>query len=214
MTSATLCWSGTNPNCSGACVDTFSGTVGTLLTNHNTAWLSYSNVFQVSHFQLGPSTNEVEALTNNTDAGALYSFSTNNFSTIEIPVPTGTTSQHSVCVFATSNPLASTQSGYCFRLTTPTTLGANYTGGFFFKNGVDAGGISFSVASTAPVFLTLGVTPSGGNEILTAYINGTSVGTITDTSSVITAGSPGFTVQPLASSDNFFGEWCDHQFPC
>jgi hypothetical protein len=214
MTSATVCWVGFNPNCSGTCKDTFSGTTGTLLANYNTAWLSYSDVFQVANFKLGPSANEVEALTNNTDAGALYSFSTNNFSTIEIPVPTGTTSDRSVCVFATSNPTSSTQSGYCFRLTTPTTIGANYTGGFFFKNGIDAGGISFSVASTAPVFLTLGVAPSGGNEVLTAYINGASVGTHTDTSSVITTGSPGFTVQPLASADNFFGTWCDYQYPC
>jgi hypothetical protein len=214
MTSATLCWSGTNPNCSGACIDTFSGTVGTLLTNHNTAWVSYSDVFFVGNFKLGPSANQVESLTTSTDAGALYSFSTSNFSTIEIPVPTGTTSDRSVCVFATSNPLNGTQSGYCFRLSTPTTVGGNYIGGFFFKNGIDLGGVSFSVVSTAPVWLTIGVVASGSNEVMTAYLNGTSIGTHTDTSSVITSGLPGFTVNPLASPDNFFGEWCDHQFPC
>jgi hypothetical protein len=214
ISSPPVCWAGFNPNCSGTCKDTFSGTAGTLLANYNTAWLSYDDVFQVSHFQLGPSANEVESLSTSSDAGALYSFSTSNFSTLMFPAATGTTSVREVCVFATSNPLTGTNSGYCFRVDNPTTVGNPYTTGQFFKAGTDEHGVTFSVPSTSAIAVTLGVVASGSDEILTGYINGTSVGTFTDTSSVITSGNPGFIVDPLASSDNFFGEWCDYQYPC
>jgi hypothetical protein len=217
--SGTTCWVGTNPNCSGTCADNFSGTVGTPLATYNGAWVSYNNVNQVAHFELGPSANEVQSLSTNSDAGALYSLSTSNFSTLLFPVPTGTVSVREVCVFATSYPTAGTQSGYCVRLTTPATVGGNYISLVWSKAGSYVTSSTISVASTSAVWLTLGVVPSGSNEVETVYINGSSVATYTDTSSVITSGIPGFLVDPTASADNYFGgvgqiSWCDYLYPC
>jgi len=194
------------PSCtSGACQDSFVGVAGTTLNAHDTNWKDYSSGVQASNIALSGSGAAHCCSDGNSFhvGGGYYNSSTSDTSQLVILPYTDGAVAKSPCVRGDGV----TTTGYCIGF-------GNGSAGNWTK-------VSFSGTSSfmaidgswsQSVNHTLKISASGTGTVgLTVTVDGTSLGTFTDTGSTKDAGHPGFYIAGNGNdADNYVGPWQDH----
>lgn len=184
---------------SGSCSDNFSGSSGTPLATHNSAWTDAypASGYVVANLQLtGSSTVEVTSAFGT--GGAIYSTSTSDTSQAVYKAYSDYSIFKAACVRITPG----TTSGYCF-------YEQSTTSGIVTKNGSFATGMAFSLPSGSDH--TVKVSASGTTTVIvTVTVDGGSPQTWTDTSSPLAAGHPGIEAGAGSTiADTQLGAWQD-----
>jgi hypothetical protein len=206
---------------SGACSDSFSGTVGTLLTTHDANWQYNSGGAGNARLQLDGSGNIQGVAAVSLYASIYYSASTSQTSTVVWKASDGANSPHKgPCV----NMSATANSGYCAINDVNPPTGGNFGHFYMYKNqgdpGLSADAINFSFSATTDLCVSLartGTTPATLTLSTAPYSGGvcgsfTSKGSITDLSSTLTGGSPGMLWDYSINQFNtLMGAWRDYQ---
>jgi hypothetical protein len=195
---------------SGACSDNFTGTSGTLLSTHDASWTSMGANYNTAKFTLNGSGN-VKVPTYSTGGGAYYAASTSDTSQATWIATSGAVISKGVCVRANGSG-TTLSTGYCEYL--GTVVGANETRVYWVKNGGGGSNISGQAIPWASNHV-LKIVASGTSTVtLSLYVDGTLVGTGTDSSSPITSGSPGIFSNTGAgtgvATDGNLAAWSDH----
>lgn len=179
--------------------DSFTGADGTLLATHDTNWTQGQLIAN-----LALSGNACGVNDKYKTVAAYYATSTADSSQITIKaMGSSATISKSPAV-----RMAGTARGYTLL---PLISSGIITRFAFQKNGTTIGystsGLSYPVTADH----TLQITASGTSTVvLTAFIDGTNIGSYNDSSSPITSGSPGFYIDGgLVLSDTLIDDWTD-----
>lgn len=189
----------------GSASDTFAGTVSTPLATHNSCWSNVSATYVVSSWLLTGSS-AVKIIGQFASAGALYA---NNSDTSSL-VLQGATAGHANNTMVAVRMTVTTTRGYSAGFT-GTVTGGNVGTVTVNKNGGFLGACFGTWAVTSSH--TIKIVASGTSTTsINITVDGVACGsTITDSSSPITSGSPGFFADGDSSSasDNINGPWQD-----
>lgn len=192
------------PTCvSGACSDSFVGTSGTTLNTHDTNWKDYDPSLPASNIALSGSGSAHCCSDGNGFhmGGGYYNSSTSDTSQLVILPYTDGAVAKSPCVRGSGTP------GYCAGFSNAnagnwTKVTFSGTGSFITIEGSWSQSINHTVKITASGTGTVG---------LTVTVDGTSLGTFTDTGSTLNTGHPGFYISGDGNDvDNYVGPWQDH----
>jgi hypothetical protein len=174
------------PKGAAANSDNFVDTNGTALATHNSNWVTMPNAGLVANCEI--QSNEVRTTGAFLGCSAMYNISSSDASQITFSAFSDTIIHKSVCVRANVDAGAN-KTGYCARLAN--VSGGNWTNLQIEKGGafLDIYGISAATTSSH----TVKITASGTSPVtLTVFLDGSSLGVKTDSSSPYGTGKPGF----------------------
>jgi hypothetical protein len=188
------------PTGSGSCFDNFTGPAGAALPAYNSSWVLAGGTN--SAYTTGSNSAQVSG-----NASSVYYYSASTSDTSQITVaPSSTTIGYEklACVRVSAGI-----PGYCLGLSAVSN--GNYTNCYVMKNFKYLnGGNCGTVSATATH--TLALVASGTSPVtLSVYVDGVLKGTMTDSSSPITAAGSGFGMQgDGTSADSTVYEWQDY----
>lgn len=176
--------------------DSFTNTDGTSLSTHNANWGTIGGtIFTIQSNCAYAGTWAVRE--------ARYTASSADLSQV---VWKGSISAVQADVAKVHVRMSSSTEGYASK---PNVSGGNVIGLILTKNGSWLGSLTGGGNPSVSLDLTLKITASGTSTVtVEGFINGTSVGTATDSSSPIAAGNPGFRSWGGASAV-YFDDWTD-----
>lgn len=185
--------------------ESFDGTDGTLLSTFSN-WSSINATFVETNFKI--SGNAITPTAAYAKAGGFHSLSTSDISQIIFKGQTSTDISRFLAVRANTD-----STGYSIQLGYPSATDWRQIS--FFKNGTSIG-TAQTISPTVPygVDHTFKLVATGSSPVtLSVYIDGsgTAAATMTDSTSPITSGHPGFYINTGSSTGNaFFDNWQDY----
>ena len=182
--------------------DNFTGADDTALETHDSNWTSINATYPVSNLEIISNTVRHEAIWQL--SGAYYNGSSVDSSQIVFKAGTNGSQSRNVSVRAGSD-----QRGYSASLTTISS--GNYTYFNISKNGAWLATLETSGAWSVTADHTVKITASGSSTVtIEGFVDGSSEGTTSDSSSPIGAGHPGFWTGELGTiAEGVYDDWTD-----
>ena len=182
--------------------DNFTGADDTALETHDSNWTSINATYPVSNLEIISNTVRHEATWQL--SGAYYNGSSVDSSQIVFKAGTNGSPARNVSVRAGSN-----QRGYSASLGTISS--GNYTFFNISKNGAWLATLETSGAWSVTADHTVKITASGSSTVtIEGFVDGSSEGTTSDSSSPIGAGHPGFWTGELGTiAEGVYDDWTD-----
>ena len=182
--------------------DNFTGADDTALETHDSNWTSINATYPVSNLEIISNTVRHEAIWQL--SGAYYNGSSVDSSQIVFKAGTNGSQSRNVSVRAGSD-----QRGYSASLTTISS--GNYTYFNISKNGAWLSTLETSGAWSVTADHTVKITASGSSTVtIEGFVDGSSEGTTSDSSSPIGAGHPGFWTGELGTiAEGVYDDWTD-----
>ena len=194
------------PSGSGSCFDNFVGTSATSLPSHWSTWTNVDSTFWPCTLALTGS-GTAQATVASSGAGCILSASSSNtFQAVIEGESGGTNTDKKICVNASLSPQ---HNGYCTDWSYPS--GGYWSGAYIDKD--LSGGIAYIAcgATQCPIATSFTAKIVNVSGTISLYVNGAFVGSVTDTGTLITGGSPALEVTSSSNlADSAYGPVQDY----